>query len=477
MERNYNYRHLAKIVVEAETPLAISTGYANILTDSPVVTDINGLPYIPATSLAGVLRHALGIKENDKTTYFGHHDVDGGEGSKLILTDAIMLGKNGKAIDGLQTINWDDPFYALYKALPIRQHVCINHKGTAKNSGKFDNQIVYKGTRFVFELELVASDASTEPLSSILVQLFSASFRIGGGTRKGYGKLKVVSCWTAHLNLADTENKDEQGQTDLDSYLSKSANLSVDWSRYTAYNTNDILKKSCANTGWTSYNLILTPLDFLFFGAGFGDEDADNVFVTESAIEWGEVGYQTIIYDNLLIPASSVKGAIAHRTAYHYNRLIGHWVGTHTSDVDNHAVETFFGKVGKKGDDNKRGNVLIGDVITLVPSDKNGVACEKVFHHVKIDYFTGGAMNGALFQEKAVYAKDASNAITLQILVKDDLKRDELVTDAFEQSLQDICEGLLPLGGATNRGYGIFTGKLVKNGMIIYLKDNTTNEN
>ena len=38
--------------------------------------------------------------------------------------------------------------------------------------------------------------------------------------------------------------------------------------------------------------------------------------------------------------------------------------------------------------------------------------------------------------------------------------QDEDVRKAFEKALQDICDGLLPLGGGTNRGNGIFIGTL-----------------
>jgi hypothetical protein len=40
---------------------------------------------------------------------------------------------------------------------------------------------------------------------------------------------------------------------------------------------------------------------------------------------------------------------------------------------------------------------------------------------------------------------------------------DEHVIEAFENSLKDICKGLLPLGGMTTKGNGIFTGTLTKN--------------
>lgn len=38
------------------------------------------------------------------------------------------------------------------------------------------------------------------------------------------------------------------------------------------------------------------------------------------------------------------------------------------------------------------------------------------------------------------------------ILVEKEALQDEDVRKAFEKALQDICDGLLPLGGGTNRG-------------------------
>lgn len=56
---SYPYRYLARVVIEAETPIVIGCGEKNGLTDSLVQKDVNGLPYIPASSIAGCLRHAV----------------------------------------------------------------------------------------------------------------------------------------------------------------------------------------------------------------------------------------------------------------------------------------------------------------------------------------------------------------------------------------------------------------------------------
>ena len=52
----YPYRSLARVVLEAKTPLCISSGEKDLVSDSMCIKDANGLPYIPGTTLAGVLR-------------------------------------------------------------------------------------------------------------------------------------------------------------------------------------------------------------------------------------------------------------------------------------------------------------------------------------------------------------------------------------------------------------------------------------
>ena len=59
---------MARIVIEAKTPLNIGSGNKGIKSDSLVLRDINGLPFIPGTTIAGLLRHSISIKreENEK---------------------------------------------------------------------------------------------------------------------------------------------------------------------------------------------------------------------------------------------------------------------------------------------------------------------------------------------------------------------------------------------------------------------------
>lgn len=93
------------------------------------------------------------------------------------------------------------------------------------------------------------------------------------------------------------------------------------------------------------------------------------------------------------------------------------------------------------------GKLLFSDLYKL-DRDKT-----KVFDHVAIDRFTGGAKDGALFQEKTTAQKDKWS---FEILLEHGV--DEPFVKAFEQSLDDICSGMLALGGATTKGHGVFSG-------------------
>ena len=62
----YKFRHLARVIIEAKTPIAVGSGEKDVITDALVATDVNGLPYIPGTALAGVVRSMIGEEKSRK---------------------------------------------------------------------------------------------------------------------------------------------------------------------------------------------------------------------------------------------------------------------------------------------------------------------------------------------------------------------------------------------------------------------------
>ena len=493
----YNTRLIARVTIEAATPLAIGSGKKSILTDATINRDANDLPFIPGTTLTGLIRHAIDEelaerlmgfikKKNDKKD---EYEV---EGSRLIVTEAKLLNRKGKAIDGLLNLETacddeDKAFLDGFKHAPIRQHAKINHRGVTEDKGKFDEEVVPKGARFCFEMELMANPKSEEELAEykqdfkdLLKKLRADWFRVGGKSLNGFGKIEVVgeACLYRELDLSLP--------ADLDLYLKKSASLAETWDGF-----EPLELEKPQESRYTRYKLEITPKDFLFFGSGFGNEDVDHSYIKEQHITWdgdGNSGRWHSQNLSLVVPASSVKGALAHRTAFHFNKLAERFADNipaeelaNHSGKHNEAVCALFGSEGNDDDNQpykkenatqrcdgkRRGHVLFADIVTL----KNTKTDKKIHNHVKIDRFTGGAIAGALFDEEALLAHpDEPEMLELELLVDVDerINEDQRIILAFEEALKDVCKGLLPLGGNVNKGYGQFDGKLLKDGNCIY---------
>jgi len=411
-------RYIAYIVIEADTPLKVGSNASDFIQDSPVQKDWNGLPVILGTSIAGVLRKDFG---GDKADIFGED-----KGSKVIISNALLVDEKGKVCEGLLTSKSD--FLKIFDNLPMREHTAINSKGVTTNGAKFDEEVVYKGTRFKFSIEFIEENKST--FEDILNLLKNPAFRLGGGSTKGFGKFKIIEIKS---KLCDLENY--------------SSSLNDILSHCEEYAT----KQSTSNATHTAYTLKIRPDDFFMFGSGFGDGDADMTPVYEKVVDYknGKLSDKQV-----LIPASSIKGAIAHRTTYHYNLQNKLFIGN--SDAKE-TIKEIFGeaKNSKKDIDGSKGKLLISDCF------KETEEQIKTFDHVSIDRFTGGAIDGALFQEKTV-ANDGES-YTIEILLEDNVKDDEL--KAFENALKDIATGMLPLGGSTTKGHGVFSGKVLKDGV------------
>lgn len=515
------HQYVARILIEAEGALAVGSGEKGFTVDKLVARDAMNLPYIPGTSLAGVLRHEMGRIGEDDTIMdiFGFQENQAGQGSRLAISSAQLTNEDGKtAIEGLSLQKPDNTYLNRFKRLPERDHVRIGHRGVAENHGKYDEELVPKGARFVFTMRLSGNAGDEEIWHQILAIIQEPLFRIGSGTRKGYGKLKVKSCEVRTFDL--TNKSDLLGYLEWDNSL----NAPLNGEQFAPVTSHD-------PSGWVHYSLELTPQKFFLFAAGYGDEDADIIPQKETYLDWSAATARWMEQEDMhaLIPATSVKGTIAHRVAWHYNRLNKacimapgaialppqrdlnqlldavplpvdvanmtagsndpEWEGAkqlienydfekelRATDAwkayelklnkyreeqsenvlpvgsHNFAVKTLFGEASNQGA-GARGNVILSDVYLKTAKDD-----EKTFCHVAIDRFTGGARDGMLFQEKVVTA----STFCLDFFVKKEALADDLIRRAFEESLEDICHGRLPLGANTQKGHGVFNGVLKK---------------
>ncbi|EGC04079.1 RAMP superfamily CRISPR-associated protein [Ruminococcus albus] len=151
--------------------LSLGSGL-NENTDSDVLLDSRDKPYIPATSIAGVLASRLG--KEDKERLCGKISDNGdNKQSHVIFYDALYAGESEPVIS-------------------VRNSVHLIDK-VGEDGAKFDFEIVESGVRFRTYIELDDSvSADDEKLFlSQLAALNSGILRFGHKTTRGYGQVRL----------------------------------------------------------------------------------------------------------------------------------------------------------------------------------------------------------------------------------------------------------------------------------------------
>jgi CRISPR/Cas system CMR subunit Cmr4 (Cas7 group RAMP superfamily) len=175
----------------------------------------------------------------------------------------------------------------------------------------------------------------------------------------------------------------------------------------------------------------------------------DLVPQSEARILW-QGDKAVIVLKQPVVPASAVKGALAHRFAYHYRCLTGQFLNSEASavEMDNlqlEGVKELFGFASDSDLSGAAGALVIDDIYL----DQPVVARQT---HNKIDQFTGGVISGALFEEEFFWQTPLS--LSLNILRPERISAQS--REALKRTLEDLCEGFLPLGAGGSRGLGAF---------------------
>ena len=178
------------------SPLLIGNGSQNehdvYNVDMPVVADKDGNPFIPATSLAGVLRDIVWNleKEQDKlgTAYiFG------------TSSDISKYIKKGDIEEQQSMISVNDIILENAK-ISNRDGVSIEAiTGVAKKHHKYDFEVVERGATGNFYIEITVREyhkdvERNQKINNLLSQLWSIlsnEFSMGAMTSKGFGRVYV----------------------------------------------------------------------------------------------------------------------------------------------------------------------------------------------------------------------------------------------------------------------------------------------
>ena len=472
-------RHLARITVELQTPLHIGSGKPGEIADADIIRDVNDLPVIPGFSIAGVLRHQFealkDVEPHEVQRVFGYQEGNTGMGSSLSVSWGHIHDKTNTPVEGYRSSFKDEVLQAAI--LPtLRDHVRINHQGVsdAEQHGKFDELAVHAGHRFSFEIELVSHSKDDEAWFALLRLLQSPAFRLGGKTRRGFGCVKTVSIKARTFDLSQ--------QADFNAYAKHSPKLSDPPDQLHEWQDT-----SCSEEVKPFALLELSPRAFWMFGGGVDEQierenenwaAADAAPVRDKRIIWAGESSGKVEENVIYLPGSSIKGALAHRTVFHHNRLLKRYArnskqresNEHKQAQDiceprtgenNEAVQALFGyaKDNKDTQSGQAGHVYIPDIYLSSDGEDANRPDQMKLQHVSIDRFTGGALDTALYDERPLHG---GGILTIPIYTDliDHSDEDSIALQSLQFAVKDLAEGRLPLGAGSGRGHGFMEGNL-----------------
>lgn len=434
--------HQLRLVLQADTAHGIQCGRGDATHDVLLVRDANGLPAIPATSLAGVLRHRFAQLHGQAQANALFGTLEGeGQPSWLQIDWGLVHDSQNQPHEGLldpAKVQADPLLEWLSHDKPlVRQRVRLNHRGSAEDAGKFDVTLVPAGVRYTHWLGYWrdGSEASAALWQQLLALLAQGELHLGHGTHAGNGRFQVIALEGAHWDLRTAEGrKGFQNRPRLRRDAKGLSPLALDPAGYRSLTVQLQLQ---AEAGWR-------------IGGGehslndHTDKLPDMLPQHEPCVVWSNTHKASLQTRWYLLPGSAIKGALRHRVAFHDRRMAGQWANpVLDSTEENPAVRELFGHADK--DDAQAGLLQIPD-LHLEPGQTT------VLMHNRIDRYTGGVIDGGLFSEEVLYA----TALSLQIQITDRRTPSARARQALQHALIDLAQGRLPLGAGGSRGLGTF---------------------
>ncbi|MEN9854890.1 MAG: hypothetical protein RLZZ157_16 [Pseudomonadota bacterium] len=443
--------HLLRITLETLSPLSCATGATGV-DDVKLVRDANGLPMIPASTLQGLLRHFwAGVWKIESPTIdelFGNGSEQGASSARLLWGHAHVLNSYDKSV-AFPATKFDDLHTALMAEAPlVREHVRLDHRGTAAAEGKFNRVAVPRGARFQFDV-MWFGEAADCTWAKTLFAAFDdyPLFRIGARATRGYGRVKVHAAKHKHFlpDAAEDFAKARSGGSMDDLSFDKEHPAKVQ-----------------------SKHITLKPIGPFRFGAcGLAQGDSDvNMASTRECWIGGDEQARKLISPatekklGYLFPATAISGPLRHRTMYHWLRL-NNKVATEATCIQalvkeaEQATSPLFGQVGEK-DGDARASALIFDDAPFEVEHVIDVT------HNSIDAFTGGTIQSKLYSEQLLLMAPNSHFEVSIHLNQRQLaanlghhNNDQTLRDAFDCAVKDLCTGQLALGA---KSYGFMTG-------------------
>ena len=397
---------IGKILIEGtlilKSPLLIGDGAgetADNFRDVHALRNHADKPFIPGTSLCGVLRDWLTHTKTDAVTeIFG--DLDAMQSAiqtdDIELVDFDIIARDGVRLDGMTN--------------------------TVDGDGKFDFEAVERGAhgslRLVITLRACHSVERISKTVALMLKKMQDGIRLGALTTKGFGLTTVENL---NAGFYDFRKKADVVAWLLDKPAAKKILPSTE---ETDADQNDFV------------------VDALFkFNSSFLVRDYDVSTKKKKSSDGEETSIVAVALksrQDFVIPGTSLKGILRHRAEYIFAKL-----GLDSKTLD--------GLMGSSTPDKKIKSRFVVAESYVAPEN----FCEVEHRRNKIDRFTGGVIQGMLFATKPAYQKNLEPTFKLHFEIRNAVAAEAGLALFL---LRDLWLGRVALGGEKSVGRGTVNG-------------------
>lgn len=436
MGRHWENCHHRDLVLDS--PLVIGGGEqsGSGSVDISVLRNCAGKPYIPASSLAGALRHhiheniLLNNEEKQQAKYFWGEELGRQQQSTLgILQSALTI---------------DDLLTDQAPVIRIRDGVSIDMAlGTAIDGNKYDYEVVEpfasakqsgairEKLKFSLRMEIQLREGYDthvfRRMAALLVQQMQESqIALGAITTKGFGR--------CHLDRVNIQEYDYRNIEHVIAWMTG----------HGTSQTSSTLPQPDFSILAQDFKLsaLFTIKNSLIVRSYSSDPRAsDAVHITSG--------------DAPVMPGTSLIGALRSR-AWRIIKTLG---GEPTV-----LIPKLFGDVNKVTKEKYKSR------ITVKENPIHDVT-QELQHRIRIDRFTGGAAKTALFDSTPLWPGKKGEMMRIDLSIK---KCDPWMAGLLMLVLKDLWNGDLALGGEKNIGRGTLKGlsaDITYNGKLIRLRE------
>lgn len=442
------------------------------LVDIPIQVDGQGVPIIPGTALAGVLKSRMSTHESAWGS--------GEQASSIVVDDATWKPRKSET----------------WPMIDVRDGVSLNRYTRSAEIGfLYDYEVIPQGAQFDFQLTV---DGQQEDVVADLLAHLTSGFAVGRSTTKGLGRV--------FLHQHSVYKRNRSSRQDLIDLVTGGKPDPV---RIQAL-ADPIADHATITIPWHAYGPVLVS------DASLGD--AVDI-VPKVARFWKKDAKRV----SLVIPGSSTKGALrAHAESILRTVLgsesenrpaqpTGEWSerrSLHKRDLQPESgmelIALLFGTAGDRDGNGRRGVISVEECRSkmdwswvqwseVVAANKHdgvtdgfaqsqllealckldgpcreqnpsgckhlGVGRFVIGEHVAIDRWTGAAADGALYSVLEPWLTKEGDWTPLVLEIDQSrLHADEEAAPAAMYllllTLRDFCEGWIPLGFGSAKGYG-----------------------